>query len=34
MNDAFINELSKREVNMVNDILSKKGITRRIVPVV
>jgi hypothetical protein len=30
MNDAFVNELSKREVNMVNDILSKKGITRKI----
>jgi hypothetical protein len=32
MNGAFINELSKREVSMANDILSKKGITRRITP--
>lgn len=32
MNSAFINELSKKEVVMVNDILSKKGITRRIAP--
>jgi hypothetical protein len=31
MNDAFISELSKREIAKVNDILSKKGITRRIV---
>ena len=34
MNGAFNNELSKREVRMANDILSQKGITRRIVPVV
>jgi hypothetical protein len=34
MNGAFNSELSKREVAMVNDILSQKGITRRIVPVV
>jgi hypothetical protein len=32
MNDAFISELSKREIAKVNDILSKKGITRRITP--
>jgi len=31
MNGAFNSELSKREFAMVNDILSKKGITRRIV---
>jgi len=34
MNGAFNSELSGREITMVNDILSKKGITRRIVPVV
>ena len=34
MNGAFNSELSKREINMANDILSKKGITRRIVLVV
>jgi hypothetical protein len=31
MNGAFNSELSKREIAKVNDILSKKGITRRIV---
>jgi hypothetical protein len=31
MNGAFNSELSKREFAMVNEILSKKGITRRIV---
>ena len=30
MNGAFVNELSKREVTMANDILSQKGVTRRI----
>lgn len=30
MNGAFNSELSKREINMANDILSKKGISRRI----
>jgi hypothetical protein len=30
MNGAFNSELSKREISMVNDILSKKGISRRI----
>jgi hypothetical protein len=34
MNGAFNSELSKREVRMVNDILSKKGITRRITAIV
>jgi len=34
MNGAFNSELSKREIRMANDILSQKGITRRIVPVV
>jgi hypothetical protein len=34
MNGAFNSELSKREITMANDILSQKGITRRIVPVV
>ena len=34
MNDAFISELSKREIAKVNDILSKKGITRRITAVI
>jgi hypothetical protein len=34
MNGAFNSELSGREITMVNDILTKKGITRRIVPVV
>jgi hypothetical protein len=34
MNGAFNSELSKREVAMVNDILSKKGVTRRIIPVI
>jgi hypothetical protein len=34
MNGAFNSELSRREITMVNDILTKKGITRRIVPVV
>lgn len=31
MNGAFNSELSKREIRMANDILSQKGITRRIV---
>lgn len=30
MNGAFNSELSKREIRMANDILSQKGITRRI----
>lgn len=30
MNGAFNSELSQREIRMANDILSKKGITRRI----
>jgi hypothetical protein len=30
MNGAFNSELSKKEIGQVNDILSKKGITRRI----
>ena len=34
MNGAFNSELSKREVRMVNDILSKKGISRRITAIV
>jgi hypothetical protein len=34
MNGAFNSELSKRELTMVNDILSKKGITKRIEPLV
>jgi hypothetical protein len=33
MNGAFNSELSKREITMVNDILSKKGITRSITPI-
>jgi hypothetical protein len=33
MNGEFNSELSKREITMVNDILSKKGITRRITQV-
>lgn len=31
MNGAFNSELSGKEITMVNDILSKKGITRRII---
>jgi len=34
MNGAFNSELSRREITMVNDILSKKGITRRITPII
>lgn len=34
LNGAFNSELSKREVAMVNDILNKKGITRRITSVI
>ena len=32
MNGAFNSELSKREITKANDILSQKGITRRITP--
>lgn len=31
MNGAFNSELSEKEIQMANDILSKKGITRRII---
>jgi hypothetical protein len=34
LNGAFNSELSKREITKVNDILSKKGITRRITTVI
>jgi len=34
MNGAFNSELSKREIRMANDILSQKGITRRITEVI
>jgi hypothetical protein len=34
MNGAFNNELSKKEILKVNDILSKKGITKRITTVI